>query len=146
LTTTGSEPARRGRKTKEQEAWNYLLSQGIDPAEVLGGTGAPLAVDIPDDPSEVVEAFKGALYKQMTRGELKGTALVQGLKAVATLAEAAKNEPDADGGPERGIDEILADAGLPDERRLEIGRGELARLESRTVALARVLETIGEAA
>ena len=144
MTTSDSEPTKRGRKTKEQEAWNYLLSQGIDPADVLSGATGRAPVEIPDDPAEIVEAFKDALYTQMKRNELKGTALVQGLKAVAVLAEVAKNEPDRADSSERGVDEILADAGLPVERKLEIGHAELARLRERTVALEVVVKNIQE--
>jgi len=146
LVTASSEPPKRGRGrgTKQEEAWKYLAELGLDPGSVLDALRERGEVDIPDD-AAMLEEFKQALYVQMKTGQLKSTALVQGLKAVAIISATAK--PDAaDDGPERGIDEILADAGLPAERRQEIGRVELGRLHSRAAALELVLETIGEAA
>lgn len=140
-----TEPTRRGRKTKAEEAEDYLRSIGIDPASVLRDAANRPPLEVPDD-EQIVAEFKEAVYTAMKLGDLKGTPLVNALKALSILAETAKqNEPDEDE-PERGIDEILADAGLPPGRRVEIGRQELARLHTRAAALELVIDNITEAA
>jgi len=141
---TEPEKRGRGRRTKEEEAREYLAELGLDPTSVLDALRERGEVDIPDD-EQMLEEFKQALYVQMRMGQLKSTALVQGLKAIGDIAATIKPGA-AEDGPERGIDEILADAGLPAERRQEIGRVELGRLHSRAAALELVLETIGATA
>lgn len=125
-----------GRKTKEEEAKDYLASLGLDIPEELKGP-----IEIPGSEQMVVE-FKEELYRQMRSGKLGQTALVNGLRALAVLAEASKQKEQAEEGPERGIDEILADAGLPSDRKREIGHQELQRLHARAAALELVVEAI----
>jgi hypothetical protein len=134
----GEQKRGRGRRTKEEEARDYLAELGLD-SSVFDALKDRSDIEIPDD-AAMLEEFKKALYVQMSTGQLKSTALVQGLKAIALIAATAR--PSEETGPERGIDEILTDAGLPLERRCEIGRVELARLQSRTAALATVLGTM----
>lgn len=120
-----------GRKTREEEVADYLREQGKSIEDL------PDAIfNIPDDPLEMLEDFKVELYTQMKRGELKSTALVQGLKAIQAIAEAylAANPPQVVV-KEQGVDEILVDAGLPRDRRIEIGREEIERLREREAAL-----------
>lgn len=133
-----------GRGTKEDEANAYLAGLGLDAESVLAALKERAAIEIPDAAGMVSE-FREALYVQMKLGELGSTALVQGLKAVAVLAEADKQSGPEDTGPERGIDDILADAGLPPERRRDIGRQELERLHARAAALELVVNNITEA-
>jgi hypothetical protein len=146
LTTTDSETAEgpkrgRGRRTKEEEARDYFAELGLD-SSVFDALKDRGEIEIPDD-AAMLEEFKKALYVQMSTGQLKSTALVQGLKAIALIAATAR--PSEDTGPERGIDEILADAGLPLERRREIGVQELERLHSRAAALETIVKNIKEA-
>lgn len=130
-----------GRGTAEEEAKRYLAGLGVlNPEEILDGLKDRSAIEVPDNPEDLLREFTEALYLQMKLGELKSTALVQGLKAVSILAEAAKRDEPPVEGPERGIDEILADAGLPLDRRLEIGKRELERLRAREKALAAVVD------
>lgn len=133
-----------GRKTKEEEAKDYLASLGLDPMSVLEDVQERVALEVPDDATIVAE-FKEAVYVAMKLGELKGTPLVNALRALSVLADAAKQD-EKDEGPERGVDEILADAGLPADRRRDIGRRELERLHARAAALELVVNSIEEAA
>lgn len=129
-----------GRLTKEEEFERELARRGIAIEDLP-------TVDVPDDPEQMLEEFKKALYREMASGALKSTGLVNGLKAIAQLAEAhrAANPPEKEV-EEVGVDEVLADVGLPRNRRIEIGRKEIERLKERTDALALVVARIeGEA-
>lgn len=125
-----------GRLTKEEEFKRELERRGVSLDDLP-------SFEIPDDPEEMLEEFKVELYRQMKSGDLKSTGLVNGLKAVAQLAEAyrAANPPEVEV-EEQGIDEILADVGLPRDRRIEIGRQEVERLRERTNALEMVVARI----
>lgn len=120
-----------GRKTREEEVADYLREQGKSIDDLPDAD-----FEIPSDPLAMLEDFKKTLYVQMKRGELKSTALVQGLKLVDSIAEKylAANPPVVVV-KEQGVDEILIDAGLPRDRRIEIGRGEIERLREREAAL-----------
>lgn len=125
-----------GRLTKEEEFKRELERRGVSLDDLP-------SVEVPDDPEQILEDFKAELYRQMKSGDLKSTGLVNGLKAVAQLAEAyrAANPPQVEV-EELGIDEILADVGLPRDRRIEIGRQEVERLRERTNALEMVVARI----
>lgn len=125
-----------GRLTKEEEFKRELERRGVSLDDLP-------SFEIPDDPEQILEDFKAELYRQMKSGDLKSTGLVNGLKAVAQLAEAyrAANPPQVEV-EELGIDEILADVGLPRDRRIEIGRQEVERLRERTNALEMVVARI----
>lgn len=136
-----AEPKRRGRRTKHEEALEYLKSIGKDIGEI-----PELEFEIPD-PEQMLEEFKEKLYREMKSGNLTSTALVNGLKAVASIAEAHRLAMQVGVEPvERDVDEILGDVGLPRDRRVDIGREEIDRLRSKTVALELVVAQIeGEA-
>ena len=125
-----------GRLTKEEEFKRELERRGIALDDLP-------TTEVPEDPEQMLEEFKSELYRQMKSGDLKSTGLVNGLKAVAQLAEAyrAANPPQVEV-EELGIDEILADVGLPRDRRIEIGRQEVERLRERTNALEMVVARI----
>ena len=125
-----------GRLTKEEEFKRELERRGVSLDDLP-------SVEVPDDPEQILEDFKAELYRQMKSGDLKSTGLVNGLKAVAQLAEAyrAANPPQVEV-EELGIDEILTDVGLPRDRRIEIGRQEIERLRERTNALEMVVARI----
>jgi polyhydroxyalkanoate synthesis regulator phasin len=131
-----------GRRTREEEAREWLRQQGKSVDDIPDKT-----FEMPEDPQQMLEEFTAELYKQMQRGELKNTSLVNGLKAVASLAESYRQaHPVEVVVEERGIDEILGDAGLPRDRRIDIGRQEIDRLRERTSALELVVARIeGEA-
>ena len=122
---------KRGRKSREEEVADYLREQGKSIDDLPDAI-----IDLPEDPLEMLEEFKTELYKQMKRGEIKSTALVQALKTIDGIAEKylAANPPKVEV-REQGVDEILVDAGLPRERRIEIGRTEIERLRERENAL-----------
>jgi len=122
---------KRGRKSREEEVADYLREQGKSIDDLPDAI-----IDLPEDPLEMLEEFKTELYKQMKRGEIKSTALVQALKTIDGIAEKylAANPPKVEV-REQGVDEILVDAGLPRERRIEIGRNEIERLRERENAL-----------
>src|SRR5690242_16908099 len=97
---------KRGRKSRQEEVEAYLREQGKSIDDL------PDAIfEIPENPLELHEEFRSELYKQMKRGELKSTALVQGLKAIDGMAEKhlAANPPKVDV-QEKGVDEVLVDA------------------------------------
>lgn len=125
-----------GRLTKEEEFKRELERRGVSLDDLP-------SVEVPDDPEQILEDFKAELYRQMKSGDLKSTGLVNGLKAVAQLAEAyrAANPPQVEV-EELGVDEILTDVGLPRDRRIEIGRQEIERLRERTRALEMVVARI----
>lgn len=133
---------KRGRKSREEEVADYLREQGKSIDDLPDAI-----IDLPEDPLEMLEEFKTELYKQMKRGEIKSTALVQALKTIDGIAEKylAANPPKVEV-REQGVDEILVDAGLPRERRIEIGRTEIERLRERENALQVVVARLeGEA-
>lgn len=116
-----------GRKTKEEEARDYLRSLKIDPDQILAAA-TESTFTVPEDPDELVREFTEALYTAMKLGDLKSTALVQGLKAIGQIAEQVKRDTPPVVEEVRGILDVLADAGLPRGRRVEIGRQEIERL------------------
>ena len=135
------EPKRRGRRTKEEEALDYLRSIGKNIDDI-----PDVEYEIPD-PETMLREFEERLYREMRNGNLNNTSLVNGLKAIASLAITWREQ----NGPkevvvERGVDEILGDAGLPRERRVDIGREEIDRLRARTSALELVVAQIEGAA
>ena len=133
-----TEPKRKGRKTAEEEVQDYLRSIGKELDQL-----PDIDLEIPDNPEELLEAFTEQLYRQMKLGELKSTALVNGLRAIASLADKWKQEnPPEITVDERGIDEVLKDVGLPRERRIEIGRDEIERLRKQTSDLELVVARI----
>lgn len=122
---------KRGRGTREEEAHAYLRSVGIDPHSVLDNIRS---IEVPESDEEYFQKFRELLYIRAATDELSDTALVNGLKAIATMAEAAAaRQQDED--VIRDVDVILADAGLPAARRVEIGRGEIERLRARVAGL-----------
>lgn len=131
-----------GRGTSEDEAKAYLASLGLDPHAVLDGLKERRQIEVPTDEMMIAE-FKEAIYVQMKLGELKSTPLVNALKALSILADAAKANEPADDTPERDIADVLADAGLPAGRRVEIGQQELEKLYARAEALKLLVEKIG---
>ena len=127
-----------GRKSKEEETRDYLRSLKLDPDTILqAAEGASL--EVPDDPDELVKEFTAALYTAMKLGDLKSTALVQGLKAISLIAEQVKKDLPPPAPVIREIDEVLSDAGLPRDRRIEIGRAEIERFLSRADELRLVI-------
>lgn len=131
-----------GRKTTQEEVQDYLKSIGKDIDDL-----PDVDFEIPENPEELLEAFTEQLYRQMKLGELKSTALVNGLRAIASLADKWKQEnPPEVQVDERGIEEVLQDVGLPRDRRIEIGRAEIERLRKQTSGLELVVAQIeGEA-
>ena len=129
---------RRGRKTAEEEARDYLRKHGIDP-DTLQKIEAS---DLPD-PEQMFEDLLAVIYSQSQSNDLKGAALVNGLRLVRELAEESRKKREKEEVvEERDIEDILADAGLPAERRIEIGLGEVERLRARTTALQLVIAKI----
>ena len=136
-----TEPRKRGRKTVEEEVQDWLKSQGKQLEDL-----PDVEIEVPDE-LQMLEEFKAALYVQMKSGELKGSNLVNGLKHVASMAEAylAAHPPEVVV-VEEGIDEVLADIGLPRARRIDLGRQEIERLRSRVDDLQLVVARLeGEA-
>jgi polyhydroxyalkanoate synthesis regulator phasin len=132
------EPKRRGRKSKQEEVEDYLRSIGKSLDDLQDKV-----FETPDDPEEMLEEFTSELYRQMKIGELKSTSLVNGLKAIASLAQRYRelNPPEVVV-EEQDVDELLKDAGLPRDRRVELGRQEIDRLRARTSALEVVVARI----
>lgn len=131
-----------GRKSTQEEVAEYLRAHGKSIDDLPDAI-----IDVPDDPLEMLDEFKTELYKQMKRGELKSTALVQGLKAINGIAEAylVANPPE-NVEKQQGVDEVLSDAGLPSDRRIEIGLQEIERLRERVSAVQLVVARLeGEA-
>src|SRR5512146_2949517 len=107
------EPRRRGRQTKEQEARAYLEEHGVDPDSILGpSTDGPM----PKTFEEMRDAFMRLLWAK--QGEVKGTAIVQGLRAVAALAETQRGQVERD--EKVLIADVVRDANLPVERKRQI--------------------------
>lgn len=123
-----------GRKTKEEEAKDFLRAQGIDPDRLAVEQGTAM-FEVPEDPEDLVSEFTAAVYTQMKLGDLKGVALVTALKAIVQLGEQLKQKPADDEESVREIDEVLSDAGLPAGRRVELGRLEIERLRGRLSGL-----------
>lgn len=132
---------RRGRRTVEAEVQEYLRKAGKKMDDL-----PDVDVEVPDELT-MLDEFKAELYRQMKTGELKGSNLVNGLKAVAAMADAylAAHPPEVVV-DERGIEEILGDVGLPRDRRIDIGRQEIDRLRARESDLQLVVARLeGEA-
>lgn len=135
--------AKRGRPSKEEEVRRYLAQYDLNLDELLGRPAEN--IEVPDDPQEIIDELTKIIYKRVRGGGMKDTALVNSLKVLDTLAERARGNEDDDG-PERGIDEILRDAGLPVERKVEIADLELSRLQRRLEALRSVRDGLTEPA
>jgi hypothetical protein len=130
---------KRGRKSKNEEARQYLRELGIDPDELV-------PADAKDDPvpetdSEFFAEFKGLLWQQ--RHNLKGTAFTQAINALAKWAEASKVE-ESQAAVQPTVAEIIAGSVLlPVARKREILGEALAELERERAAIAEVLEGVG---
>lgn len=136
MSDTATRQERRGRKTTEEEVFAYLRRKGVDPDVLLEGAEE---TPVPDDEG-FYEELRAELWRR--RQVMTDTALVNGLKALTAAAAAAASARTDDAETVRGVDEILADAGLPDERRIEIGREEIVRLTERRAALELVVAGI----
>lgn len=123
-----------GRKSKAEEARAYARTLGVDLDAAAAGEDSRVEFEVPDDPQQIVVEFTTALYTQMKLGDLKGVALVQGLKAIASIADSLR-PAEVEDVSVREVDEVLADAGLPAHRRVELGREEIERLRGRKAAL-----------
>ena len=130
-----------GRRTAEEEARAYLERHGINP-DTLDDFKFVDNEELPD-PEEMFDQFLGILYRHAKSGDLKGTGLVNAITKLANLRDEARKEREKNEVvEEREIEDILADAGLPAERRIEIGRAEVERLRERTAALEVVVARI----
>ena len=119
-----------GRKSTEEEVQDWLRQHGkqLDDFPDLG-------LETPD-PLTMLEEFRTEAYRQMKAGELKGSNLANVLRLIDKMAEDYKATlPPTDVVEEKGIEEILADLGLPAKRRIELGREEIRRLRERESAL-----------
>lgn len=142
-TATGARTETRGRKTREEEVYAYLRQHDIDPEALFGeadGDAEGRDVGFVPGDEQMFEEFRTELYRR--RREMNDTALVAGLKSLALLAAAAKAANVDEAEDVREVSEILADAGLPAERRVELGRQEVARLAEQTRALELVVASI----
>lgn len=127
------EPRRPGRRTKAEEVAEALRELGIDP------DADPAAGDaMPETFAEMRDGFMELIWQQ--RASLKGTALVSALRA---LAELAKANPDGDSDSEQPTvaETIAGIPGLSAEKRDEILRRELAKLDDERAAIQGVLDS-----
>lgn len=122
------------RPTKREEIAAFLEERGlpaglIDSAELQPGTFA-----------EIREAIARRAWLEVSSGELKGVALVNALKLLKGLSEI-----DGEGADPSATEPLIADviAGIPGlsvERRDEILRRELARLDLERDRILGVIE------
>ncbi len=140
-----------GRASKREEIEHFIEMAGLDPEliQVLGdaaptpGRKHTPEPDRDDDEVPSVEEIRDELLKLLykRRGELKGIALVQGLKALESLVAAAP-EPEVEGEGVSILDRIDA---LPKDHAAEILRREITRLDNERAEFFAALERVMEA-
>lgn len=127
---------KRGRKSKNEEARQYLREMGIDPDELVPATEAD--DPMPETFEEMFEEFRSILWRK--RNQIEGTAFTQSLNALARLAEVNKQADDAKTLAEPTVAEIIAgNVLLPADRKREILGEALAELERERSQILEVL-------
>jgi hypothetical protein len=130
-------PKKRGRKSKNEEARQYLRELGIDPDVLVPATDAD--DPMPETFEEMFEEFRSILWQK--RHQIKGTAFTQSLNALARLAEVNKQADDAKTLAEPTVAEIIAgNVLLPVARKREILGEALAELVRERAAIVEVLD------
>lgn len=129
-----TEPKKRGRKTKREEAVQIAEALGLDPSALVGiDLGKPQAESGPVSLEKVAENVLRELNRRagdpILAAEIPGTALFQLATRFATLLEEkAANARDEEAPPT--LAEIVAGtAQLPPERKREILERERGVLE-----------------
>lgn len=124
---------RRGRKTKEDEARDYLASLGLDPDLVLAGTSDDA---YPETPEAMRDAFMRILWSR--RNTMADTAFTNAVKAISQLAATVK--PDDDPAAEPLVADVIDGiVHLPADRKREILARELERLDAERTRIVEVL-------
>lgn len=94
------------------------------------------------DPQPTIEEMRDGLLKQLyaNRAELKGVALVQGLKTLASLVGLDPGE--AAGEETYTLPDLLADVNLPEERKRELLTNERGWHLSQVVLIEEALKGV----
>ena len=127
---------KRGRKTKEEEAWSYLEEIGVTP-ELVAQLRSAQGGQTPGSFAEMLDLAAADLWANYH--SLSGVAKVQAFKAIQSLA---KDEGgDAGGGDEPLIADVVAGiVQLPDERRTAILTAALADLDAERARIVELLD------
>lgn len=124
-----------GRRTKDEEIRAWLSENGMNPDLANRRDGDP---PLTPTAQEMRDAFMEILYRK--RESLGATALVQGMKALVTLAELEEKATPA---PEDALPPLLErlDA-LPADHAAGLLEGEIARLRGELEAHSAALEKL----
>ena len=137
---TETAPKKRGRRTKVEELREAFVATGSDLAKLDEFLDGALTAEPAEVPSahEIRDELLRILYER--RGELKGIALVNGLKALASLAateEAAGQKQQVEDDRRPILDRIDA---LPKDHARKLLKQELARVDGYRADLFAALE------
>lgn len=131
-------PRKTGRRSKRDEVAEFLDLAGLDPEYVAVLDGDAPLEKVPETFAEMRDEMLRLIW--LNKDSLKGIALVQALKALASLAESNKGDDEAKGEAEPLIGDLIAGIpGLPVERRDEILARELVKLDAERERIMEVL-------